>query len=92
MPPRPPRPPFDLLRAAFILLACIIMITMALMTLVVAGCVIGTFTGRFPAGTCRDLGIGQLIRDYWSEILTTVLALLVARGPPPPPDYKSADS
>lgn len=80
-----PRPPFDVLRAAFILLSIIVIVTMGLITLVVSGCVIGTLTGRFAAGTCNALGIGQLIRDYWETILTTILALLVAGRPPPPP-------
>ena len=87
MPPRPPRPPFDLLKHAFWLLATIVIIMMGLMLLVVGGCVIGTLTGRISYGTCKELGIGQLIRDYWSEILTTVLALLVARGGPPSPPH-----
>jgi site-specific recombinase len=84
MPPRPPRPPFDILRAAFWLLAVLVIVTMGLIALVVTGCVVGTLTGRFAAGTCNQIGIGQLIRDYWSEILTTILALLVAGRPPPP--------
>jgi hypothetical protein len=60
-------------------------VTMGLIALVVTGCVVGTLTGRFAAGTCNQIGIGALIRDYWSEILTTILALLVAGRPPPSP-------
>lgn len=80
-----PRPPFDILRAAFWLLAVLVIVTMGLIALVVTGCVVGTLTGRFAAGTCNQIGIGALIRDYWSEILTTILALLVAGRPPPSP-------
>jgi hypothetical protein len=55
------------------------------MLIVAVGCTYGTLSGRFPIGECVKLGLPEMLRDWWTEILTAVLALLVARGPPPPP-------
>lgn len=87
MPTPHKRPPFDMLRACFWLVAVIVGVILILMIMGVGSCVIGVAIGRMPVGYCLEKGVFTQIHDWWAEILTTVLALLVAggRAPPPPP-------
>ncbi|HEX8812877.1 MAG TPA: hypothetical protein VF742_12875 [Terracidiphilus sp.] len=82
-----PRPPFNLLRACFWLLAAIIGTVLLGMLITTGGCVIAVITKVQPPGTCVNLGIDKLLHDWWAEMLSAVLALLLAaRGMPPPGD------
>jgi hypothetical protein len=83
--PKPPKPPFDLLKAVFLLLCAVVGVALLMLVASVGSCIFGVLSGRYPAGTCQTLGVNQLVHDTWQEILTACLALLVARGPPPPP-------
>lgn len=81
------QPPFDLLRACYWLVAAIVVTVLFMMLIGLGGCIIGVAVGRLPPGHCSDSGLGQMLHDWWSELLTLILALLVARPPPtPPPD------
>lgn len=81
------RPPsFDLLRACFWLLAVVIGVALFGLLISAGACVVGVLSGRFPAGTCINLGLPQILHDWWIEMLTAILALLAARGPGRPPD------
>jgi hypothetical protein len=77
--------PFNVLRAAFLLLAAVIGVALLETLLEVLTCLyaIGLVRTVEP-GSCAQ--IGTQIRDLFSEAITAVLALLVARTPPPPPD------
>ena len=85
MPPRPPRPPFDILRAAFFLVTCIIAVILLLMIIGVSSCLVGVAVGRLPAGYCLEKGVYQQLHDWWSELIQLVLTLLAVRQLPPPP-------
>ena len=81
-----PRRPFDILRAAFWLLAVIVVMEISATIAGGVMCWIVNFQVLQKPGACIE--VGQLIRDYWSEALTAILALLLAgrnQGPPPPP-------
>lgn len=80
------RPPFDMLRAAFLLLAIILLIMVGETLIAVAACTYMTMSGRQQAGTCIDIGIVAQVREVLSETLTAVLALLLAARDRPPPD------
>jgi len=71
-----PRRRFSMLRAAFWLLALVIL-TEASMTLVAGiGCFWMIFDGRLPIGSCA--GVSQQVREVWAEMLAAILALLLA--------------
>jgi len=73
---RKPRRRFSMLRAAFWLLALVIL-TEASMTLVAGiGCFWMIFDGRLPIGSCT--GVSQQVREVWAEMLAAILALLLA--------------
>ena len=73
---RKPRRRFSMLRAAFWLLALVIL-TEASMTLVAGiGCFWMIFDGRLPIGSCS--GVSQQVREVWAEMLAAILALLLA--------------
>lgn len=79
--------PFDLLRACFWLMAIIVILVMVMLVAIATGCGYMVISGRMPPGTCVALGISGQLRELFSEVLTAVLALLLAaRSPPPPPD------
>ena len=81
-----PRPPFDVLRGAFWLLAAAIGVALFILLAAELGCFWLIVVDRTePIGACA--GIGVQAREVWEFILTTVLALLLASrsGPPPPP-------
>lgn len=84
MPPRPPRPPFDLLRFCSWLVALIVGTVLFIMIFGVVACFAGVAIGRLPPGHCLESGLGDLVHEWWSELITLILALLVARQPPPP--------
>lgn len=77
------RPPFDLIRAAFYLLAAVIMVVMVETLVVLLGCSwLIVVLQKDPIGSCAE--VGTQIREVISEMVTAILALLVAtRGPPP---------
>ena len=82
-----PRPPFDLLRAAFLLLAAAMGVAMLVILAAESGCIwLIVVEQSQPIGACRD--IGDQLRELWSEMITAILALLLAgrNAPPPPPD------
>lgn len=80
------RPPFDLTRACFYLLATMMLIVMFETVLALLGCGWMIFIEQSaPIGACAN--VSSTIRDVVMEFLTAILALLVSRGPPtPPPD------
>lgn len=78
------RPPFSMLRAAFYLLASVVLIEMVETLFTLLGCWWLLVVGTFKPGECA--GAGTLIHEVFSEVLTAVLALLLAaRSDPPPP-------
>ena len=79
------RPPFDLVRGAFYLLAAVILLVMLETLIALTGCAwLVVIEQRDPIGSCQELG-GQ-IREVISEMVTAILALLVATRRPPPED------
>lgn len=74
--------PFNLLRAVFWLLA--VVIVFELVTAVMGGvlCWWLNYTGVRQPGACQPGA--ELISNLFNEILTAVLALLLAGRPPPP--------
>lgn len=79
-----PRPPFNLLRACFYLLAVILIVEVLASIGAGVMCWWTNITdGRIP-GAC--LPVGEQIRELWSEVLTAILALLLAARRPPDDD------
>ena len=79
--------PFDILRAAFWLLAVLVGTALASILITSVGCTVALLIGRIEPGTCVKLGLPEFYHDVWSEALTAILALLAARpGPPRGPD------
>ena len=68
--------PFDMLRACFLLLACVILAELATTIFAVAICAVGVYQGKAPIGSC--MAPATLIREVWSEMLAAILALLLA--------------
>jgi hypothetical protein len=82
-----PRPPFDALRAAFLLVAMVVLAEMLMVLFGIGGCMWLILSGRNELGACQVPA--QQAREVFAELLTAVLALLLAaRGPPskPPED------
>ena len=81
-----PRPPFDVIRACFLLLALVVLIVMLETLLGVLGCVwVIAIVRAETLGACSSVG-GQ-IRDIMSELITAILALIASsRGGRPPPN------
>lgn len=78
------RPPFDLLKAAFYLLATVILAEVLFSILGALGCFWINMVGRAEIGAC--LPVATVVREIFAELLTAILALLLAgRVPPPPP-------
>ena len=80
------KPPFDTIRAAFILLTGLIAVELAVTGWGAAVCFQMIYAGRIEVGGCST--ISTTIREIWSEALSAILALLLAarQGPPRPPD------
>jgi hypothetical protein len=82
------RPPFDVFRSVFWLLAIVIGFEMALTLFAGAGCFWLILSGRYELGACQNTGVQ--IREIFAEVLAAVLALLLAarngNGPKSPPD------
>lgn len=86
MPDREPK--FSPLKAAFLLLAGIIVTEMILTLVAGISCFSLLFRGDYRIGACE--GVGNQLREVWAEALAAVLALLLAsRNGGPPPDDKS---
>jgi len=75
---------FDLLRACFYLLACVVIVICIETMIALLSCIwMIAIEQREPVGACAETG--NTIRDIMTEMLTAILALLAAsRGPPPP--------
>ena len=81
------RPPFDMLRACFYLLAFVIASQVVAIIFGSWTCFYLLIVGMAKPGDCG--GFGAQAKEMWSEVLAAILALLLAaRGPPtrPPPD------
>ena len=79
-----PRPPFDLLRGCFHLLAVILIIEVLASIMGGVLCWVTNIRSATPTvGACSEAA--QQIRETWSEILAAILALLLAARPPGPP-------
>jgi hypothetical protein len=83
-----PRPPFSMLRAAFWLLASIVLSQMVLTLVAGIGCFALILRGEYRIGACE--GVSTQVREVWAEALAALLALLLAvkngNGGPPPDD------
>lgn len=81
----PPRRPFDIVRACFLLLAVVVCIAMGETMVAVVGCV-WNYVARSdlpqPDGACGNLG--NNVREIMTELLTAILALIAASRPLPP--------
>jgi hypothetical protein len=77
-----------MLRAAFWLLAVIVLSEMATTLFAGIGCFTMILRGDYRIGACE--AVGNQVREVWAEALAAILALLLASkngggGPPPPP-------
>jgi hypothetical protein len=79
------RPPFDVTRACFYLLAIVVSIMMLETLIALLGCV-WIIVATLTQPSCGVLG--TQIRELMAELLTAILALIASRGPPPsrPPE------
>lgn len=72
---------WNLLRACFWLLAIVVSVSMIETLMAVSGCIwMVVITAREPVGTCQQ--IGDAIRSTLDQLLTAILALIVAKRPP----------
>lgn len=78
------RPPFDVLRAAFLLIALVVLTELALTLAGISGCMWLILSGRYEIGVCQQ-ATGQA-REVFGELMTGILALLLAARSPPPKD------
>ena len=84
--------PFSPLRAAFWLLAAVVVTELVSTLTTVAGCFwLVVITRAYAIGACEN--IAQQIREVWAEMLAAILALLLAANsgngrPPSPPESK----
>ena len=86
-----PRPPFDLLRACFLLVAVVVLIMMLETLLAAMGCIwLVAIQHAEPLGSCAALG-GE-IREIMSELLTAILALIASSRGGRPPDDRSGEA
>jgi hypothetical protein len=82
----PKLPPFSMLRAAFWLLAAVILTELITTLATVVGCFwLIIVTAEYKLGACSNVSIQ--IREIWAEMLAAILALLLASrgsngGPP----------
>lgn len=76
---------FNLIRAAFYLLAIVIIVVMLETLLILLGCSwLIVIQQREPLGACSQTA--TQVREVISEMITAILALIVAGRPPPPGD------
>ena len=75
------KPPFDLLRASFALIAAVVAIELAVTAIGMVSCFWLILTGRGELGGC--VAASDRAREVFSELLTAVLALLLAGRKPP---------
>jgi hypothetical protein len=76
--------PFNMIRAAFWLLAVVVVGQLISIMAGSGTCYWIFITGLASPGACA--GFTSQAREMWSEVLAAILALLLAaRGPPPPP-------
>lgn len=76
------RPPFRMLRAAFLLLAAVIATQVVTILAGSVTCFYLFIAGPAEPGNCS--GFSQVAREIWAEALATILALLLARDSEPP--------
>jgi cytochrome c oxidase assembly factor CtaG len=70
-------PPFDVVKACFLLLATVMLVTMLETLLAVLGCLwLIVVQQTQPVGGC--INISAIVRDLLTEMLTAILALIVA--------------
>lgn len=74
-----------MLRAAFWLIAIVIVTELAMTVAIGGSCLWLILSGQYRLGACET--VGQQIREVWAEMLAAILALLLAslKDPPPPP-------
>lgn len=77
----PPRPPFDIVRGVFWLIAAVIVFAMILMASIGGLCAYLVVVKGLGFADCK----GFDIRGVWAEVLTTLLVLLNTRRDPPAP-------
>lgn len=78
------RPPFDILRWSFLLLAVLLAVQIIETMLGVLVCGYMVVAGRSMIGACVEAGVVTQIREVFSEALTAVMALLLASRTRPP--------
>ena len=78
---------FDILKACFWLLSAIVIAVMSMLFVTMMGCVYGVGMKVIEPGTCTKSGLLETIHSWWQELLTAILALIIAGtgGKPPPP-------
>src|SRR5215469_4816656 len=74
------RGPFHLLRAAFYLLAALVLTELLMTVIAGVSCVWLVVSGRYEPGACSS--ITSQIREVWAEMLAAILALLLAGRKP----------
>jgi len=75
------RPPFDLLRAAFVLVAIVVLAELAFTMAGAISCIWLIWQDRYRVGACET--VATQARDIFGELLTAILALLLAGRKPP---------
>jgi hypothetical protein len=75
------RPPFDPGRAAMMLLAVLIVTPAILVLIITTRCTV------WPVPECANRPWGEMFRDWLSETIPVLVAIIMAQrmGPPPPP-------
>ena len=82
-----PRPPFDILKWAFVMMAALVIVMMVEILGAGVMCAWQVTTGRAELGACIRAGITDQVREIWELALTTMMALIaIGRNNPPPPD------
>jgi len=72
------------MRAAFLLLAAILLIMVSETLIAIIACTFMVVTGRSEPGTCIQAGVVAQAREVLTEALAVVLALLLAERQQPP--------
>jgi hypothetical protein len=80
-PPKPP-PPFDPVKWATLMLVVLVMVPAVSLLFITVRCAI------WYADWCTHSGLGPTFRDWLSETMPVVVAVIMMRGGPraPPPD------
>ena len=82
-PPPKRRPPFDALRAAFLLVGAVVSAELIMTMFGTGACFWLILVGRYEVGACQQAS--NQAREIFAELLTAVLALILAGRPPPAP-------